>query len=47
MTFTGDAVVLTKVSLIFPVPLVAALEMPATTARLHANVVPDVLLVAV
>src|SRR5262245_33770285 len=30
----------------FPVPLAAALLMPATVARLQANVVPEVLLVA-
>ena len=40
-------VVLTNVSLIFPVPLAAALLIPVTTALLHANVVPDVVLVAV
>lgn len=31
----------------FPVPLAAALLMPLTAARLHANVVPEVLLAAV
>ena len=47
MTFTDDAVVFNNVSLIFPVPLAAALLIPVTAARLHANVVPVVLLVAV
>ena len=43
----GEVVVFTKVSLIFPVPLAAALLIPETTALLHANVVPGVVLVAV
>jgi len=38
---------LTNVSLMFPVPLAAALLTPLTAARLHANVVPEVLLAAV
>jgi len=44
VTFTGDAVVFTSVSLIFPFPLAAGLLIPGTVARLHANVVPEVLL---
>ena len=47
MTLTGDAVVLTSVSLIVPVPFTAELLIPATAARLHAYVVPDVPLVGV
>ena len=47
MTLTGDAVVLTSVSLIVPVPFAAELLIPATAERLHVNVVPDVLLVGV
>src|SRR6185295_15533978 len=47
VTLTEDAVVFSNVSLIFPVPLAAALLIPVTVARLHANVVPVVLLVAV
>jgi len=43
----GDAVVFTNVSEMFPFPLDAALLIPATAARLHANAVPGVLLVAV
>lgn len=44
VTFTGNAVVFTNVSLILPFPLSAALLMPLTAARLQANVVPTVLL---
>jgi len=47
VTLTGDAVVFTKISLMLPVPLPAALLIPVTAARVHANVVPVVLLVAV
>ena len=39
--------VLTNVSLMLPVPLAAALLIPVTAARLQANVVPVVALVAV
>ena len=46
VTFTDDAVVFSNVSLIFPVPLAAALLIPGTVARVHANVAPVVLLVA-
>ena len=47
VTLTGELVVLTRVSLILPVPLAAALLIPATVARLHAKVVPAVALAAV
>ena len=47
VTFTADAVVLINASLTLPVPLAAALLIPVTAARVHANVVPVVLLVAV
>src|SRR4051812_32966355 len=47
-TLTGLAVVLTSVSvMVAPLPLPAALLIPATTALDHANVVPAVALVAV
>ena len=36
-----------RVSLTFPLPFAAALLIPVTAARLHANAVPVVLLVAV
>ena len=39
--------VFTNVSFMLPVPLAAALLTPVTAARLQANVVPDVVLVAV
>ena len=42
MTFTGAFVVFTSVSFISAVPVAAALLMPVTAARLHANVVPVV-----
>ena len=47
MTLTGEVVEFINVSLTFPVPLAAVLLIPVTVARLHANVVPVVLLVAV
>ena len=47
VTFTADAVVLINASLILPVPLAAELLIPVTAARVQANVVPVVLLVAV
>ena len=40
-------VVLVNVSLTFPAPTAAACEIPATAARLHANVAPAVALEAV
>jgi len=47
-TLTGFAVVFTRVSVIVaPLPLAAALLMPATAARDHVKVVPAVALVAV
>ena len=47
VTLTGELVVLIRVSLMLPVPSAAALLIPVTVARLHANVVPAVALVAV
>ena len=46
VTFTGEVVVLTNVSFILPVPVAAVLLIPVTAARLQANVVPAVVLVA-
>ena len=37
-TLTVSAVVLTRVSLMFPVPIAAGLLMPATIARVQLNV---------
>jgi hypothetical protein len=41
-TVMAEVVVLTSVSLIFPVPVVARLLMPVTAALLHENVTPAV-----
>ena len=46
MTFTGDVVVFTNVSSMFPLPVAAKLLIPETAARLHAKPVPGVVLVA-
>ena len=47
MTLIGESVVLVNVSLIPFVPVAAALLIPVTAARLHANVVPEIALVGV
>jgi hypothetical protein len=47
VTTIGSVVVLVKTSLGLPVPLPAALLIPDTVARVHANVVPEVPLVGV
>ena len=45
MTLTGEVVVFTNVSEIAPEPFAAELLTPLTAERLHANVVPAVVLV--
>jgi hypothetical protein len=47
VTTTGSADVLTSVSTGLPVPVAAALFIPATNARLHPKAVPAVKLVGV
>ena len=47
VTFTGEGVVFMRVSFGLPAPAPAALLIPATTARVHAKLVPEVPLVGV
>ena len=47
VTGMGAVVVLVSVSLTFVIPMEAPSKIPATAARLHANVAPAVALVAV